>query len=352
MPKVFAARANFDWTRRIALRTMHGLCKITDSVDHMIFRTSTVLLLLAGGLAQAGTLPLDGYAAIVNDRVITVGEVMAYVQPTEQQISDIYGGDELRSRREAVYASGLEALIDRALILEDFEKSGAAIPDRLVNDRINEIIFSRFNNDRAAFERALIEQQVTQEEWRDEIRDRLVVSFLRRQEVTDKVKVSPFEVRRAYDSQLDKYKTPEEIRLRVLVLHKGATQEDRDVKAQEAVVLRGRILAGEDFAEVAKARSEGMKASEGGDWGWVEPKNLREELRQVVETIQIGDVSDVIEAGDELYILRVEEKKAAGFVPYETVRQTIEDELKQTEAARLYKAWIDRLRNKHYVQIF
>ena len=319
-------------------------------------RTARVLILLgalaASATARASALPIEGFAAIVNDRVITIGEVMAYVQPAEQQVADIYGGEELQTKREEIYSNGLEALISRALILEEFEKSGGQIPERLVNDRVNEIIFQRFNNDRAMFQRTLIDQQITEEEWREEIRNRLIISFLRRQEVADRVKVSPFDVKRSYDENLDKFRTPAQVRLRVIVLNLGTTDEEKQVRRDDAVVLRGRLLAGGDFAAVARERSEGMKASDGGDWGWMDPTSLRDELRTVVDATRTGEISETVEVGDQIFIIRVDERKDAGLIPFEQVRPELEEKLRQAESERLFDAWIERLHNKHYVQVF
>ena len=55
---------------------------------------------------------------------------------------------------------------------------------------------------------------------------------------------------------------------------------------------------------------------------------------------------------DELYILKVEAKKSAAVTPFEEAQQSIEKELRKTEEDRLYKAWIQRLKDKYYVKVF
>jgi parvulin-like peptidyl-prolyl isomerase len=178
------------------------------------------------------------------------------------------------------------------------------------------------------------------------------VSLLKRQEITDKVKVSPGMVRDLYESRRSRMTVPARSRMSVIVVNRGETDEEREAKKRQAVIARGKLLAGEDFAQVAKEFSEGSKATEGGDWGWIEPANLRSELKDAVESIATGEISEIVESGDAYYIFRVEERQEAGVLPFEKVRAQLESELKQAEAERLYNEWMKRLRRKHFVHIF
>ena len=318
---------------------------------HMVLLAAAVLACCAGPSHGAG-MEVDGYAALVNSRVITVGDVLALIQPVRLQLESSYSGDELESKTEEAFQTGLQALIERALILEEFTAQGGVIPDRFIDDQISEIVSDHFNNDRAAFLKALTEDRLTLDDWRTETRNRLEVTILRRKEVTDKVIIAPRAVREVYDASIDKYRTPAQIKLRMIALHKGTTEEDQAAKLGEAEHIRERLLAGEDFGEVAKASSEGIKAAKGGDMGWVEPSSLRSELADAANGLEPGRISEVIPTQDELYILKVEAKKSAAVTPFEEAQQSIEKELRKTEEDRLYKAWIQRLKDKYYVKVF
>ena len=306
-----------------------------------------VLSIASTALAGAGSMPVDGFAAMVNNRVVTIGDVMAYVQPTDQSLRDQYTGMELQKKREEAYEAGLQSLIDRALILEDFKTQQGKLPERVINDRINELIHDKFKDDRIAFQQALVEEGITLDEWRDETRDRIVVSILRRQEVADKVKLSPDAALKLYESRKAKYAKPATAHLHVIVVHrKVADARDR------AVMARGKILLGDDFEDVAKGYSDGPKADEGGDWGWLDPGTLRAELKMAANAAKVGAVSEVIETDDAYYVIRVDERHEAGYRSFAEVQPELAEELKQAEADRLYKDWMQRLRRKHYVQIF
>ena len=76
--------------------------------------------------------------------------------------------------------------------------------------------------------------------------------------------LTPEQVREAYEADKESYFIPEKVKYSVIVLNKGATPEDQAVKQAEAESIRKRLVEGADFAETAKAVSEGSRAAEGG----------------------------------------------------------------------------------------
>jgi parvulin-like peptidyl-prolyl isomerase len=321
-----------------------------------ITRVHKWILVAAAGLtlpaaAMARSQPVDGFAALVNDRVVTVGDVLTIIQPVRAQLAETYDGKALETKMKEAYTEGLDVLIERALILEEFTAMGGNLPDRAVDDQINVLINERFKNDRTAFLEALAEDRMTLDDWREETKNRLIVNLMRRREVVDRVIIAPRAVRDLYESRSTQYQVPEQIQLSMIVLHKGTSPDDQAVKKNEAAQIREKLLAGGNFAELAKSSSEGYKAAEGGDQGWMDPRTLRKELAAAVSALEPGRISEVIEAGDDYYILKVEAKKNASIIPFDEVRTQIEDELRKSEELKMYKAWIERLKRKFYVKI-
>ncbi len=64
---------------------------------------------------------------------------------------------------------------------------------------------------------------------------------------------------------------------------------------QRMEALRARIVAGEEFAEIARAESESSTRERGGASGFVALDDLRPELARVVADLDAGDLSPVIE---------------------------------------------------------
>lgn len=292
------------------------------------------------------SLPMDGYAAIVDQRVITIGDVMVSIHEAFGRLQTRYGGDELEEKRRELFMSGLERMIDQALIIEEFKTMEGQIPDRAIDDRINDITFNEFNNDRAELLAALAKDGITLEEWRETIRERIIVSAMRRNAIGDRVIISPLQIREAYEKDQDRFQQPEQVRLNLIfVKHDG----DSDKAFARVTKLREEITSGTPFADVAKESSDDWSASVGGDWGWVKPSELREELKTAVSNLTLNAVSEPVMTPEGYYLLQMSERKEGRTRSLEEVREEIETELKEQEIERLNKEWMERLRAKHSV---
>lgn len=302
---------------------------------------------------QAGAegIPVDGYAAIVHDKIITIGEVMTYMRPVDAQLRQAYDGEELQQKLMEAFVKSRETLIEEKLVIQDFEARGLVIPEQLIDERINSIIHDRFDDDRATFLEALASQRMTREEMRNQVREGLILMISRRQEVTDRVEISPVAVQEAYEANLERYREPGKIKLRMIVINPVKTPEEQEVKQRELNEILQQLADGRDFGELAKEVSEDNKAQYGGDWGWIEASSLRAELAAVAMELPPGEVSEVVELDGANYLLLVEERKDPAVTPLEEVRSQIEREISMKEEERLYNQWINRLREKYYIQI-
>ncbi|QBG47574.1 hypothetical protein EGM51_09270 [Verrucomicrobia bacterium S94] len=301
---------------------------------------------------QPISIEIDGYAAKVNDRVITRGEVREAMAPVLPEIYRQFQGPQLEEELQKAFNKAREDLIERALIMEAFEERGGMIPDQYVNDEIKRIINDRFKGDKAMFEQQLAEQKKTREEYADMIREQMAVGMMINEEVSRRARVTPEQIREAYESNKEAYFIPEKVKYSVIVLNKGDTPEDQAVKFEEARNIRKKLLEGADFAETAKAVSEGSRAAEGGAFPWLQPKDVREELREILRIQPVGEISEIIETDTQLYILKVDARRQPGYKPFDEVRNDIKTALTAKERARLRARWIERLKADNYIVIY
>jgi peptidyl-prolyl cis-trans isomerase SurA len=309
-------------------------------------------LALASRAEPTKPVRLDGVAAQVGEHVITLGDALAVMEPVQRQLTGSYSGAELRDKLRKAYEAALNSLIERWLILDAYAQGDSKISDKAVDARIQEIVHERFHDDRGELMAILSRERLTFEDWRKEIRDGLVVMAMRRSSVDDKVRVPAADVRAQYETNRAAYRRPEEVKLRMLVLKKGSSADDTQVKRRQAEDIKKRLAAKEDFAALATSLSEDAKAAEGGDWGWVEPKTLRPELAAAIRELKPGDVSDAVETRDELYIVKLEGRKEEAVASFDDVHADIERKMKQERAQKLYDEWVRQLRDKAYVKVF
>ena len=65
---------------------------------------------------------------------------------------------------------------------------------------------------------------------------------------------------------------------------------------KKAEDLRNRVMKGDDFSEIAKRYSEGSTAKDGGDLGTFKQSELDQKLEEVVFKLDMGQITDVIQA--------------------------------------------------------
>lgn len=311
-------------------------------------------LCLSVRVATAGTVTLDGVAAYVNDSVITVSEVKEAVGPLIPQLRQVYEGADLEARVKEVYGEALDDLINAKLILKAYEadtKINREGVDKYVEKKVGEFIQSRFGGDRQEFLKALRDEHMSMEEWRRRMRERIIVGMMKSREVEGKVVISPREVVRAYEGNAAKFHRDEQVKVRVILVHGSTNETDRAVREASAREALAKITAGTDFADMACKISEDGKAGQGGDWGWLDARDLRPELALAVKSLKKGGISTVVAMDGDFYLLKLEDRREAGQVPFEEVRTAIEKDLRRKEIRRLNAVWMEQLRKDAYIQV-
>lgn len=306
------------------------------------------LISLAGtSLAQE---VLDGVAAVVNGDVVTFSQVRELVGAREKSLRDTYQGQDLVNKVKEVRLAALNDLIDRQLIIQEFKKNKLTIPEYIVDDQIQTIIRTEFGGDRNAFHRTLEAQGYTLARFKEIETEKIIVQAMRQKFVKVNTVVPPKMVDEAYGHDREAFSTPEQLKLRMIVLKKDSG--DPESKKKMAEEIRSKIKAGGEFEKLAQMYSEDSSQESGGDWGWIDRHTLNEQLSKAAFALKPGQVSNVLEVGDNFYLLFVEAKKNAAVKPLEEVRPEIEKKLLQAERTKAQQKWMESLRKKAFIKTF
>ena len=305
-----------------------------------------------------GVKVVNGIKSIVHDAVVTKAEVDLYTAPAAEVLLRRYRSqpEVFRQKISEAESENLEERVKRQLILHDFKVGGYNLPEPIIQGLVEEQIRTRYGG-RDKLIKSLQAQGMTYEKFRQQTRENIIISALRGKNISQEIIVSPHRIEASYQASQDKFKVNEEVHLRVIVLN-VPTEADAPRVRQRAAEIRAKVQEGAAFSEMAMVNSEGKQAKEGGDWGWIQRFDvdgapvLRKELGDPAFALKPGEMSDVIEVGDKVYLLFVEDKRAAHVKPLADVRAVVEDTLLQEERARLEKLWIDRLKKKTFVRYF
>jgi parvulin-like peptidyl-prolyl isomerase len=296
----------------------------------------------------------DGVLAVVNNAVITRAQVDDFVAPAidalrrqyanQENVSNVFG-----QKAIGVLNDGLEQLIERQLILHEFDTEGYKMPDSFVDQIVQGRIRERYG-DRTTLMKTLQAQGLTYEQFRKDVRDQWIWMYMRSKNVSQEIVVSPYKIENYYLAHQDDFKIEDEVKLRMIVINK-TSNDDQSVPRMAGEILT-QIKQGASFSQMASVYSQGSQRSQGGDWGWVERSVLRKELADVAFTLKPGQVSDVIDTPQACYLMLVEETRPAHVKPLNDIRSEIEATLRAQQQKQLEEQWIDRLKQKTFVLKF
>lgn len=255
---------------------------------------------------------LDRVAAVVNGDAILVSEVERrfrhLVFDLRQTSSDLPG-------RDALVRRSLDELVIERLQLRIAEELGLRISDDTL-ERAIESIARRHDATVADLRRTIEAGGIPFSDFRERIRNDLIVENLRRQEVFSQVRVSEAEVDR-FLARPDRAPDPgdEYLLAHILVADPGDPAAAR-ARAEEVL---GRLEGGASFAELARRHSSGGRAGEGGMLGWRSADALPSLFTEVAPRLEPGQTSGVIESPSGFHIVKLVDVRPAG---QSMVRQT------------------------------
>lgn len=262
-------------------------------------------LLLANSVWAA---PLDRIVAVVNNEVVLDSELVEMEQTVRQQ---------LRQRNATIPSSEvlrrqvLERIIMQRLQIQRAEMAGIRVTDDALNAAIRQIAENN-NLTLRQFRDALESDGYDFAEFRETIREEMVINRLRKSEVEDSIVVSEREVDNFLATQNLQGDSEQAFRLlHILVaLPDAPAPEQIQAAEQKLAEIQGLLSQGGDFSEVAAGYSDGQNALEGGDLGWRKQAELPTLFANVVPSLAVGEVSDVIRSGSGFHLVKLAEKRS------------------------------------------
>jgi peptidyl-prolyl cis-trans isomerase SurA len=115
--------------------------------------------------------------------------------------------------------------------------------------------------------------------------------------------------------------------------------------------LRQRILAGEDFHELARSHSDDPgSAVKGGDLGWVQAQDVVPAFASAMQGLPEGELSQPVKSTFGYHLIRVLDRRSQDDT--EAYRRAhARDTLRARKAEEMTQAWLQRLRDEAYVEL-
>ncbi len=294
----------------------------------------------------------QGIAAEVENKVITFEEIRREMSPLIPRIRESSRSRaEFTQRMQELYLEVLMNFIDRVLIVEEFKEKEYNLPQSYVENEFDRILIEDFDNDRSRFLEYLETQGKNVREFRADLRDRIIVSVMRSEKRKSQSQISPERIEQFYNENKINFYEEESVKLRIIMLRPLA-DEQPDQMRQTLDRIYEELEAGTPFADVAAKYSQDSRRERGGDWGWIQRTDLKDELSAIAFSLEKGSYSEAITLGNQIFVLYVEDKREEGIQPINEVRDRIEEILASQLARQAQQQWIERLRREAYIRYY
>ena len=311
-----------------------------------------VLLLLFPSLAFAEV--IDRVVAVVNDDLITFSELNDEGALHFEKIRENVPSEQRAAALAAARKEILSGLVERKLIAQRAEKRGIRVEDEEVEMQYFRVM-EQNNLTEKAFEAELAKAGITPKMYKNNLRSQITRQRLIGVEIRSKVVITNEQIEEYYNTQYGQQTEGDGLHiLQIGILWgpsgKSANKEEAKMRAKQ---LRGMVMAGENFQEIAKSYSDLPSAVDGGDIGVFLRDELSIAMQEGLSGLRPGEVSDIIESGESFQFFKLLSSKSGNTItqaPLDSVREEIRALLHEQLLKEKFDVWLTQLRELSYVK--
>jgi parvulin-like peptidyl-prolyl isomerase len=234
----------------------------------------------------------------------------------------------------------LQKLIHRHLILQEARRRNITVTEQDFDQTLT-ALRRRFADVRS-FGVWMKERGLDDRSLFDTIRTEMVMRRVMTA-LVERIRPTEVEVQAYYETHKEDLTIGEEVRLRIIAVKSN--------KAAEEILAA--LRKGENFSRLARARSLGLHAAQGGDMGWVGLQTLPAPLQRAVEKLKTGDVGGPLQkSADEFLIVGLEGRRPVRAKSSAEARPEIERRLLHEKQQEAIQTWLKEQENKSKIELF
>ena len=203
-----------------------------------------------------------------------------------------------------------------------------------------------YGGDQIRADEALQEKGMDWKSFEEQQKKSMLIQWYISKKMPNNRPVTHSELMECYNQMKDEsFAIPAAIQFRLIEIQPGRLKlwqvsERPELARRLASRLLERIQSGEDFSKLAKQYSHGPFRGFGGLWKPVRPDSLAapyDMLAAEAEKTEPGQITGLIETSENVFIMKLEAKQSAGYVPFEDVQEQVRDKIifdRQNEVLR------------------
>lgn len=294
---------------------------------------------------------LDEIVAKVNQDVITMTDLRSELRLLRLSLQeDIQDPGKLEEAFQAQKRALLRNLIQNRVMVQKAEELGLLTEiDRDVNQALEQMRQQMGIPSLEVLEQLLQQRGTNLQEYRENLKERMVVDWLIQQSVYSKITLLTSEIEAYYQAHQDEFAEPARVTLaEIIFLSEGKSADQLRAQAEQAYQ---KLQAGTPFEEVAREYSEGPTAAKGGTIGEFPEGALDQRVEEQVFDLEVGRYTPVVETEYGLAIFKVVDREPRKVKPLEEVINQIRRRLYQEKAQPEVKTFLEDLIEQSYIYV-
>ena len=313
-----------------------------------------LLSFLAWALMASDVKVVELIVAKVNGDIITTGELARGRKDLEAElIRQGLQGPELEARLKESEPNLLRDRMDSLLLVQKAKDLGLNV-DSEVSKQLADMQRQTKLTDRDKFQELVSrETGMPFEDFRQQLRDRMMSQKLMQQEIGSKIIIPRAELQKYYDDHKDEFIRKDRVFLSQIVVT-TAGKDPKEVPALEkkAKSLVERARQAEKFADLARDNSDDPDgAQNGGQLPAIDIADLNPQLKDIVTKQEKGYITDPIQTPDALLIFKIEDKHTAGLASFEEVEMEVTGKLWEPRFEAASRPYLIELRAQAFLEL-
>jgi peptidyl-prolyl cis-trans isomerase SurA len=280
---------------------------------------------------------IDKIVASVDGDPITIRDVRVFAQSAGQPIPP---GD---PTADPIFKEGLKGLIAQKLLAEEVKKYDDKVDDSQIDKYIADIEEERNITDQQ-LRQSLMQNGISYDDFRKQARLELEKAMMLNEELRQRVTIPANQIQAYYDAHQDEFTVKKErYQLAQILISVAPTAPQAEVVAAKAKAddVRKKLLAGQDFGELAKRYSDDESKEHGGELGVFGPDDIMDEILGAIKTVPPGQISDVVRSKNGFHIIKVEAHETVGLKPLVVVKEQIRSKLVDDQTKSRLQSWVE-----------
>jgi peptidyl-prolyl cis-trans isomerase SurA len=265
------------------------------------------------------------------------------------------GDEKLRKALAEVTPQILVDVVDEMLIVQRGKELGYKLSDEQFGNVLASIKKENKLETDEEFQAALKQENMTMVDLRRNLEKQMIVTRVQQNEVFGKIGVSDDEARTYYDSHQNEFTTTPTVTLRELLVAVPSDGKTVSVGLDEAArekadALRARIVGGESFEKLAAELSDAPSRANAGLIGPLSVTDISPDLRKIVESMEVGQVTDLIRSARGYQLLKLESSTPTQTMAFEQAREQISDRVFTEKRKKEFGKYLEKLRAQAIIE--